>query len=212
MYWLFSNMPQLDLAVSHAFYSKRQFWGHGSEILQSLRMLFWNLSLAMVLTSVIALSLGYSQAWPQRVLPMRDWNVILWGFLLGPGILVNVILKGFSGRPRPRDTFAFGGDSLFKGLGEWDGRCVTDCSFVSGEVSGTTAFCLSCVILIQAHSSRLGPRRTRALYAILAGSFAFVFLHRIMTGGHYLSDAVMAALLTALVMVFVAVLWPQPRR
>lgn len=210
-YWLFSNAPAIDLGVSGLFHTDSGFWGVNSAWLHYLRMTFWNLSLGLLLVCVIALSLAHDYRWPQRVLPIRSWNVILWGFLLGPGVLANLILKAFSGRPRPRETLDFGGDYLFRALGQWDGGCTFDCSFVSGEVSGTTAFCLACIILIQHHRARLGALVVRALYGFVAVSFGFVFAHRIITGGHFLSDSILGALLTALVMVFVANLWPKAR-
>lgn len=210
-YWLFSNVPALDIAVSRLFFADGAFWGQNRSWLELPRQFFWNLSLGLILASVIALSLSHSQYWPQRILPTREWNVIFWSFVLGPGILVNAILKSFSGRPRPVRVLDFDGTAPFRAVGEWNGICANNCSFVSGEVSSTTAFCLSGVILIQYHSAWLGPQRVRALYAVLAGIFAFVFMHRIVTGGHFLSDAIFAALLTALVTVFVAALWPKPR-
>lgn len=211
-YWLFSSIPALDLAASSLFFADGEFWGKGRAWMEILRDLFWNMSLVLVLICVIALSLAHFQTWPLRILPTRSWNIILWSYILGPGVLVNLILKAFSGRPRPNDIHDFGGAAAFRAVGEWDGSCTANCSFVSGEVSGATALCLSCVILIQHHASWLGPQRVRALYGVLIAIFAFVFAHRVVTGGHFLSDAIMAALLTGLVMVFVAALWPQPRR
>ncbi|MDZ7905648.1 MAG: phosphatase PAP2 family protein [Cypionkella sp.] len=211
-YALFALVPALDLAVTRAFYANGAFWGKGVAWLHTMRMVFWNLSLVSVLLCLIALSLGYSQNWPARLMPMRDWNVIFWGFTLGTGVLVNAILKGYSGRPRPRDVTEFGGDAVFRAVGQWDGSCTDDCSFVSGEVSGTTVFCLACMIVIQHHAPRLGPRWSMLAYLAVAASFGFVFLHRVVTGGHFLSDAIMATLLTALVVVLIARYWPQTRR
>ena len=55
---------------------------------------------------------------------------------LGPGLLVNVGLKDHWGRPRPIDVTQFGGDQHF--VAWWDprGDCPSNCSFVSGDVSG----------------------------------------------------------------------------
>jgi len=208
---IFTRLPQLDLNLAKLYFVDGEFVLRSSPLIQGLRMAFWNLSLLMVIVAVIAVSLAHHFDGPQRLLPTREWNVILWGFLLGPGILVNVLLKGFSQRARPRDVLSFGGDRFYTPIGQLSGQCDFDCSFVSGEVSGTTMFCLACIILIQHHQNRLSPRWQYSLYAILGVIFAYVFVHRILTGGHFVSDAVLAALFTALVAALVARYWPQVR-
>ena len=208
---IFTRLPQLDLNLAKLYFVDGEFVLRSSPLIQGLRMAFWNLSLLMVIVAVIAVSLAHHIDWTQRLLPTREWNVILWGFLLGPGILVNVLLKGFSQRARPRDVLSFGGDRFYTPIGQLSGQCDFDCSFVSGEVSGTTMFCLACIVLIQHHQNRLSTRWQYSLYAILAVIFAYVFVHRILTGGHFVSDAVLAALFTALVAALVARYWPQVR-
>lgn len=207
--WLFAAFPQWDLAVAKMAYQNGQFIADRGGLVHAMRMAVWNLSVGMALACVLALSLAHNYEWPRRLLPVRSWNVILWSFLLGPGLLVNTLLKEFSQRARPNDLLSFGGDRFYTPIGQFSGQCQTNCSFVSGEVSGTTAFCLACVIIIQHHQTRLGPQWVRALYAALLACFVFVFAHRVLSGGHFLSDALLAGLFTALVCVFVAALWPQ---
>jgi lipid A 4'-phosphatase len=206
---IFTRFPQLDLDLAKLYFVDGEFVLRSSPLINGLRLAFWNLSLLMVIVAVIALSLAHHYTWPQRLLPIRECNVILWGFLLGPGILVNVLLKGFSERARPRDILSFGGDRFYSPIGQLSGQCDFDCSFVSGEVSGTTMFCLACIVLIQHHQNRLTLRWEYSLYAILAVIFTYVFVHRVLTGGHFASDAVLAALFSALVMALVAQYWPQ---
>jgi len=158
---------------------------------------------------VLALSLGYTMRWPHRLLPIREWNVILWAFILGPGIVVNGILKSFSGRTRPNGLYQFGGDEFFSAVGEFNGLCKANCSFVSGEVSGITAFCLAGVILLQFHRSKLQTRTQTWVYSSLALAFTFVFAQRVLSGGHFLSDALLAAIYTALITALIAQYWPQ---
>ena len=206
---IFTRLPQLDLNLAKLYFVDGEFVLRSSPLISGLRMTFWNLSLLMVIVAVVVLSLAHHFHWPQRLLPIREWNVILWGFLLGPGILVNVLLKGFSQRARPRDILSFGGDKFYSPIGQFSGQCDFDCSFVSGEVSGTTMFCLACIVLIQHHQNRLNLRWQQGMYAILVFVFTYVFVHRILTGGHFVSDAMLGALLTALVATMVARYWPQ---
>lgn len=206
---IFTRFPQLDLDLAKLYFVDGKFVLSSNPLIHGLRMTFWNLSLLMVIVAVVVLSLAHHFQWPQRLLSIREWNVILWGFLLGPGILVNVLLKGFSQRARPRDILSFGGDKFYSPIGQLSGQCDFDCSFVSGEVSGTTMFCLACIVLIQHHQNRLTQRWQYSLYAILGVIFTYVFVHRILTGGHFVSDAILAALFTALVAALVARYWPQ---
>lgn len=206
---LFIVFPRLDLALTQAFFWGGQFIGNQGGIIYDLRMLFWNLSLLAVFVAIVAVSFGYTAAWPKRVLPIREWNIILWGFLLGPGLLVNAILKSLSGRSRPRDISQFGGEGYFTAVGQWYGICAADCSFVSGEASGTTAFCLAAVMVLEHHRKTIPEKTLRIVYGALGGILVFVLVQRIASGGHFVSDALLAALFTALVFAILARTWPQ---
>jgi lipid A 4'-phosphatase len=206
---IFMVFPQIDVAVAELAYVNGAFIADTGGIIAELRAVTWNMALMMVVVAVIALSLGYTSRWPQRLLPIREWNIIFWSFLLGPGIVVNGILKSFIGRTRPNGLEQFGGDQFFSAVGEFNGLCKANCSFVSGEVSGITAFCIAGVILLQHHRARLGARAQAALYAGLGLAFAFVFAQRVLSGGHFLSDALLAAIYTALITALIAQYWPQ---
>ena len=56
--------------------------------------------------------------------------------LLAPGLLVNVVLKEVSARPRPNQVENFGGSAEFRPWFRFDGACRSNCSFVSGEGVG----------------------------------------------------------------------------
>ena len=66
---------------------------------------------------------------------MRGRAAVLLAFTMavGPGLLVNGILKQEWGRPRPVHVDTFGGRDAFKSWYETDGTCPGNCSFVSGE-------------------------------------------------------------------------------
>lgn len=200
--------PMLDLRLSQPFFDDGAFIGARAGILQTLRGIFWDASLIAPLIALLAVSLGRRHAWPQRALPMRDWNIILWGFLLGPGLLVNGILKAHSGRARPYDVLQFGGDKTYTPIGQIADQCAADCSFVSGEVAGTTALCIALLILLNAHAR--SKSQLRLGQGAVAAIFGFVFWQRIASGGHFAADAILAALFTGLVMAILARTLPQP--
>src|SRR5690606_1953513 len=72
---------------------------------------------------------------PDRV-AARRYSLSLLALALGPYILVNLLLKSFSGRPRPDETNLFAGDHTFMPAGSFAGQCDNNCSFVSGEAAG----------------------------------------------------------------------------
>lgn len=114
--------------------------------------------------------------------------------LLGPGLLVNGLLKEHVGRARPVQVERFGGTRHFTAAFAPADECDTNCSFVSGHVAGAA--------LPVAGYFIAGTRRRRRLW--LAGGLAFaaaVGLARIAVGAHFLSDVVLAVGFTWLALV-----------
>jgi membrane-associated phospholipid phosphatase len=120
----------------------------------------------------------------------RLW-IALFTLLAGTVILVNLILKAHSGRPRPLQTNLFGGALDFMPAGSFLGKCTANCSFVSGEASG--AGWMLCLLLLLPPKLRLwlGP-------PLLVASIATAVL-RVMVGAHYVSDVVLGWLLPIVV-------------
>jgi lipid A 4'-phosphatase len=210
VFWVWMRDPNLDLRLSAPYFHDGVFVGGRAGIIQFLRTQFWNLSLGMAWLSLGAVLLSYGLNKTTFLgLVRRDWNIILWGFLLGPGLVVNAILKTFSGRARPQNVLNFGGENLYTPIGQIADQCAQNCSFVSGEVSGTTATCIALLMILSAHAHRMSIEMERLAQAGIAGIFGFVFWQRVASGGHFVSDAILAALITALVMAILARYWPQ---
>jgi membrane-associated PAP2 superfamily phosphatase len=125
---------------------------------------------------------------------------------LGPGLLVNVVLKDHWNRPRPIDVTHFGGKENF--VPWWDprGNCERNCSFVSGDVSGA---------FWTVAPAALAPPQWRALAyggALVLGTAMGAF--RVMAGGHFISDAIFAGVFTFLIVWLVygwIYRWPRTR-
>jgi membrane-associated PAP2 superfamily phosphatase len=118
----------------------------------------------------------------------RPALVILLGLALGPGLVVNVILKDHCHRPRPRQTLGLGGDFAYVA------------PFHLGPVGksfpcGHSAVGFACVALAGvAEARRRGARR-----AVVAGSLALGALlgfGRVATGAHFASDVLWSGILT----------------
>ncbi|MGC8658167.1 MAG: phosphatase PAP2 family protein [Desulfomonilaceae bacterium] len=118
----------------------------------------------------------------------KPFLVIVLTVILGPGLIVNGILKPLWGRPRPADTVIFGGAEPFRSvaqpLGPGGGK-----SFVCGHCAN--AFAIASGIALYpffpgAASFFLGAGLTMGVLGSLA---------RIAQGGHYLSDTVWSGII-----------------
>ena len=143
----------------------------------------------MILVTLMALSIfsnGKYIGWS-----IRSISFIVLTFAIGPGLLVNGILKEFIGRARPKNILEFGGDRLFSPAYFPSDQCAHNCSFVSGDVAFAFAF-ISFPLLLTGKKKKVG-----LLVCLLFGkSIAF---YRLATGAHFLSDTVIAGLLSILV-------------
>ncbi|ODA67115.1 PAP2 superfamily protein [Methyloligella halotolerans] len=186
-FWAF---PEVDLIVSGWFYSP----GDGFVLSGNSNLLWLRNSSIWVMTAVVLgilarvlwdfLNAGLT--WSQLRTPI--W--LLSGLALGPGLLVNGLLKEQWGRPRPSEIDVFGGDAVHQMVWAISDWCDGNCSFVSGEAS--SAAWLVAVALVAPQPIRLAATATTILYA---GSLS---VSRIAFGGHFLSDVVLAWLICGL--------------
>jgi lipid A 4'-phosphatase len=141
----------------------------------------------------IGVSLLVKLVWPSRPMLIRGRAAIflLTTFALGPGLLVNVILKEHWSRPRPAEVIEFGGEKQF--VPWWDprGTCDQNCSFVSGETS-MAAWTLAPAMLLP------GPLGGAAVAGALLFTLAIAVI-RFIVGGHFFTDIAFAVLFTWLI-------------
>ena len=194
---LFSTFPQIDLVVANLFFQQRDclasarpdqicgFFPYSSDThMQMLREIFFQLPyiIAAILVWMLLQCWQHHGATFNR-LRARNLKIALGSLLLGPVLVVNLWLKAFSGRPRPRLTDLFGGTLDFVHAGSFAGKCVSNCSFISGEAAA--AGWLFCLIFLIPQ-----PLRSAAALPIAAVSLLIPAL-RVAFGRHYLSDAVL---------------------
>jgi lipid A 4'-phosphatase len=194
---LFATYPALDIATSQLFYDGSSFPIAGNPWVEGLRnALIWAEDGGFVLV-VIA---GFASAKrPILNLLSRDWAYLALIFLLGPGLIVNGLLKRLWGRARPFMTQDFGGEKHFSRAWEFADQCARNCSFVSGEAAGATALAISICVVLRANADRMPAY----LYQMGLGLALLLPLvtawQRMAAGRHYLSDVVLGTLLVVLV-------------
>jgi lipid A 4'-phosphatase len=119
--------------------------------------------------------------------PWRDaglfYGLVL---ILGPGVLVNGVLKPYWGRPRPNNVVPFGGERDFLPVWEW-GRGQEESSFPSGHASMGFYLMAPAFVCYRRH-------RRLALAFLLLGLLggSVIGLARIIVGGHFPSDVLWA--------------------
>jgi lipid A 4'-phosphatase len=199
--FLFALFPNLDLATAHFFYDRGGFLG--ANALDKAARWFFRVP-------PYVLMIGLAGLWALRRLGAevpyaptgRAVVFVVASMAIGPGLIVNLGMKDHLHRPRPVHVQAFGGEAPFKPWYEFDGACVKNCGFASGEAA--QGFWMVAPALLVPP-----PWRGAAIAAALVYGAAASVL-RLAFGGHFLSDVVVAALIT-LIVVFALrrILWPR---
>jgi lipid A 4'-phosphatase len=208
---LFGLYPDLDLRVARYFHSfidgsNNNFaWRVYPPLMAARDAGLWISTLLIV--PVLA-AFAFKLILPRRrlLIPGRTILFLTATLALGPGLLVNVVLKDHWGRSRPIDVTQFGGAEKFVPWWDVRGDCPNNCSFVSGDVSGAF-WTIAPAVLVPP------PLRVVAVGAALALGTGMAAM-RVMAGGHFVSDVVFAGLFTFLVIWLVHGLiyrWPRTR-
>ena len=179
---IFTTLPQIDLWTSALFY-KTSFYLKDQMFFWAIYEIFGALPLILA-PLLLCLSLYYFFKFRDKNQTFKKniYTFLTLSLVLGPGVLVNTILKNNSiGRARPSQITEFGGSADFTSAFEYSGACDKNCSFVSGHASMGFYF----IALGWLFQSK------RWFYIGLAIG-AVVGFTRIVQGGHFLSDTVFA--------------------
>jgi membrane-associated phospholipid phosphatase len=192
----FRGLPETDLAVAALFHDAAAgTWVGGTAAGEMLREVLWmaaELSVPVFAAGLLAALVRHGRAAETA----RLWGFGLAAMALGPGLLVNGLLKTHWHRPRPRSVTAFGGTEDFTPAWQAAGDCVRNCSFVSGEAAAVLTLALVLWLIAGRHLA--GAVRLVAGGVLVAAVLVTSGL-RLASGGHFLSDVVFAWLLCAMV-------------
>lgn len=209
LWWLlliiFYAFPQIDLATSRYFFTPAicdasstpgdvcgAFTAANNWFLKNLRMIFFRLPYVVAIVQLCMLIACYTQHGSTfNAARANNLKIALGSLLIGPGLIVNVILKEHWGRPRPVSVTDFGGMMDFVQAGSFAGKCVSNCSFISGEAA--SAGWLLCLLIFVPQ-----PARTGLFLPVIAISLLTPVM-RLAFGGHFLSDIVLGWLMAVIV-------------
>lgn len=189
VFWVF---PAIDSAFTGLFYTPETwFAARTHDGLLALRDFGIGLSSGVMIVLVL-LALVRMVFWRlPAVVSGRSLAFLLSSAVLGPGLLVNLLLKDFWGRPRPHMVEIFGGAAPYVPVWEITDFCQDNCSFVSGEAA--SAFWLVSFVFLAPADLR------RPAFIAVAAYAGILSLNRIAFGGHFLSDVLISWCLTLLV-------------
>ncbi len=145
------------------------------------------LTISMALISISCISLSFLKpASFSRSRPYASFALI--ALLVGPGLMVNVLLKPHWGRPRPRQVFEFNGNREYRQAltlkSPRRGR-----SFPSGHAATAFATCM----LFHLFRERKKWAYAGLAFGLIQGSLAG--FARIANGAHFLTDVLWAGIL-----------------
>jgi membrane-associated PAP2 superfamily phosphatase len=180
-----------DLRIQDRYYSVESGWSFNSNPLAMFIYHYSNIpALILSIGALFAFMLSYSK---ERIQPYRKIAIYLvLVMVIGPGLLVNSILKDNWGRPRPRDLVQYGGEYRYETPLTYDAESPGK-SFPCGHATmGYYFFALAFVL----------RQRKRALAALISlgatiwGSI--IGWIRVGQGGHFVSDVLWAGILVYL--------------
>lgn len=200
---IFGIWPGLDLAVAGYFHDASGWPVKQNHAVETLRTVVWDATLLIPLIALILLIWARLRQ-PLLGLPARLWGFVLLLFLIGPGLVVNGILKAYWGRARPINVVDFGGGAQFTPAWQISDQCAANCSFVSGEGAGTMAMTLSVLLILWMLRDRMPKMAVRLGQGAAIAALAFVGWQRVASGGHFLSDVLLSWLLIALIATILA--------
>ena len=193
---LFGSWPWLDLGFSGLFTDAAGGFPLAQvEGLQRLNLVIRRSLEGLAYVAVLATLLAMAARLPLAS-GLRCWQFIAGAFVLGPGLIVNALLKEHWGRARPADVLEFGGAHHFTPVLLVTDQCRHNCSFSSGEVAMSATFVFVTLVLVW---PRLGGIGRGVALAAGAGFLILSAGLRITLGRHFLSDALVSTLISALV-------------
>lgn len=207
---VFGFFPELDLRISRHFYEHvvggNAFgWRIYPPLMLARDAGLW---VGTLLIAPFLAALAIKLILPRRKLLVSGRAILFLTatLALGPGLLVNVILKDHWDRSRPIDVMQFGGNEHFTAWWDPRGDCPNNCAFVSGDVSGAF-WTVAPAVLVPP------PWRALAVGAALALGAGMAAV-RIMAGAHFASDVIFAGVFTFLIIWVMHGLiyrWPRTR-
>jgi lipid A 4'-phosphatase len=181
---LFLLFPGIDLRAAGLFYRPEgSFFLSQSLWVRAIYRGVPYLTDAIVLGVPVLYLIGRLRRRPLFGIDGRAAAFLLLSLALGPGLLVNSVLKDHWGRARPAQVAQFGGHARFSPAPLPAEQCPRNCSFPAGHPA-IGFYLVSFAMLVP------DPRRRRLAASAAIAFGAAIGVARMAAGGHFLSDVV----------------------
>lgn len=190
---VFLFFPGIDLHVAEFFYDT-EFRGFPMRVEPMMELVRKGLPAILFGVLLYFIVLGIAGEVMKHTflgITRRVMAYLLLSLAIGPGLIVNLLLKENWGRPRPSHLEQFGGHAPYVPPLMVSDYCDGNCSFASGHAS------MGFWVVAFAFLAPASWRKYAIAAAIVFG--ALVGFVRIAQGGHFVSDVVWAGLITVLV-------------
>lgn len=206
----FAIFPEADILISKLFFKTDHFLykhNHLVRFFYIITPIFTKL-FAACCAGFLLLKLYFGEQ--RKAIIKSNLAYLLCSAIIGPGLIVNSILKETVGRARPSQITEFGGQKSFTSVLSIADQCHHNCSFASGHAAmgfyfTALAYAYSIGLLRQNQSQNFTPK-----YFLQSLSFSKIYLltlffgllvgaSRVIMGGHFTSDVTAAGFIALLV-------------
>lgn len=189
---LYLIFPGLDLWIAGLFYdtAAQTFPLRTQLVAMIAREAAMIIAWAICAPAIVALLVKLVRPDRPMLLPARTAVYLVTTIVLAAGIVTNFTFKTYWGRPRPAAVVEFNGQWHFQPWWQPGGECPRNCSFFSGEAA--TAFWTYAPASLAPPAFRPLAYVAATLFGAATGGLRMAF------GGHFVSDVVVAGLVTFL--------------
>jgi lipid A 4'-phosphatase len=205
---LYLVWPEIDMQIAGVFYDAvtKTFPLRSHLVAMIARETAMIIAWAICAPAIVALLVKLVR--PDRPMLLRGRMVayMVITMILTAGIVTNLTFKSHWGRPRPAAVVEFNGQWQFTPWWQPGGECPRNCSFFSGEAA--TAFWTYAPASLTPPAWRPLAYLGATLFGLATGGLRVAF------GGHFVSDVVVAGLVTFVLIWLVhgfLYRWPRTR-
>lgn len=218
---LLAFYPEVDIRFSRMFFSKENGFIYKNN---PLILFFFNI-IPLCTKAIISFYLIYLT---YILLKSHSLKYIISSFVfylilsnfIGPGLVVNNILKESFGRARPAQVKHFNGSKNFTSAFTLSNECSHNCSFTSGHTSMACYFTSLAYLRIPYRVRKENKTSIKRLLFIKKIYFTIVYItfiifslivgfSRILMGGHFLSDVIASCFITLFINHLIFLCWQK---
>lgn len=200
----FIFFPEADIQITNYFYTPDLGFLYKKNII--VHLLYKSIPLitkVFAAACLLYMSYLYIKYKKFKLILNSSAFFLFFSAIIGPGFVVNTVLKDNFGRARPEQIIEFNGSKKFTEAFVITDQCKKNCSFSSGHAAMGFYFTAIAYTTSALYFTRI------YLLGIIFGTL--VGLSRIIMGGHFASDVVISGLIVLLLNHLIFICWNKKR-